>query len=129
MFVRNSNRAILNQHKWPLSEERQRFSCCALKPTSQNGIFRRDLMLLGLTSLSLTLPLSGISLVFFVWFWCMLWKYEILRTRENASNMWGGLHSTLCHWDTTHLLYHCCSCLLQWLLLKKSPKWRLLLMK
>ncbi|RDX99768.1 PsbP domain-containing protein 5, chloroplastic [Mucuna pruriens] len=58
LIFRNNTRAILNKHKCPLSEERPRFSCCALKPTLQNGIFRRDLMLLGLTSVSLTWPLS-----------------------------------------------------------------------
>ncbi|KAG5031008.1 hypothetical protein JHK82_014624 [Glycine max] len=58
LIFRNNTRAILNQHKCPFSEERPRFSCCALKPTSQNRIFRRDLMLLGLTSLSPTMPLS-----------------------------------------------------------------------
>ncbi|KAL2346809.1 hypothetical protein Fmac_000809 [Flemingia macrophylla] len=58
LIFRNSNRKILNKHTCRLSDERPRFSCCALKPTSQNRIFRRDLMLLGLTSLSLTCPLS-----------------------------------------------------------------------
>ncbi|KAL2655446.1 hypothetical protein AAZV13_04G066700 [Glycine max] len=58
LIFRNNNWTILNQRKCPLSEERPRFSCCALKPTSQNRIFRRDLMLLGLTSLSLPMPLS-----------------------------------------------------------------------
>ncbi|KAK7410300.1 hypothetical protein VNO78_00980 [Psophocarpus tetragonolobus] len=58
LIFRNNTGTILSQHKCPLSEERPRLSCYALKPTSQNTIFRRDLMLLGLTSVSLTWPLS-----------------------------------------------------------------------
>ncbi|XP_014500069.1 psbP domain-containing protein 5, chloroplastic [Vigna radiata var. radiata] len=58
LIFRNNNRAIFNQHNFPLSKERLRFSCCALKPTSQNRVFRRDLVLLGLTSVSLRWPLS-----------------------------------------------------------------------
>ncbi|KAK7352759.1 hypothetical protein VNO80_18187 [Phaseolus coccineus] len=58
LIFRNGSRAIFKQHNFPLSEERPRFSCCALKPTSQNRVFRRDLMLLGLTSVSLTWPIS-----------------------------------------------------------------------
>ncbi|XP_027355219.1 psbP domain-containing protein 5, chloroplastic [Abrus precatorius] len=58
ILLPNRSRVILNQHKCPLSEETPPFSCRALKPTSQNTIFRRDLLLFGLTSVSLTLPLS-----------------------------------------------------------------------
>ncbi|KAK7311847.1 hypothetical protein RJT34_10255 [Clitoria ternatea] len=55
LIFRNNNTRV---QKCPLSEERPRFSCCALKPTSQNRIFRRDLLLLGLTtSVSLTCPI------------------------------------------------------------------------
>ncbi|KAL1300959.1 hypothetical protein HN51_045578 [Arachis hypogaea] len=47
---------LLNQHK----HKRKHLSCCALKPTSQNNtFFRRDFVLFGLTSLSLTSPLSA----------------------------------------------------------------------
>lgn len=63
-FTRNNNNNtrvdILNQNKCPLSlsDERPHFSCCSLKPTSQSRISRRDLVLLGLTSVSLTCPFS-----------------------------------------------------------------------
>ncbi|WVZ19350.1 hypothetical protein V8G54_006672 [Vigna mungo] len=57
-LIFRNNRAIFNQHNFPLSKERLRFSCCALKPSSQNRVFRRDLVLLGLTSVSLRWPLS-----------------------------------------------------------------------
>ncbi|KAK7351416.1 hypothetical protein VNO77_10861 [Canavalia gladiata] len=59
IFRNNTNtKVLLNQHNCPLSKERSQIACYALKPTSQNGILRRDLMLLGLTSVSLTLPFS-----------------------------------------------------------------------
>ncbi|KAK7283050.1 hypothetical protein RIF29_12290 [Crotalaria pallida] len=59
LIFRNNNRVFLNQDNSPLlSNKRGNFSCPSSKPTSQNCIFRRDLMLLGLTSLTLTTPLS-----------------------------------------------------------------------
>ncbi|MED6206873.1 PsbP domain-containing protein 5, chloroplastic [Stylosanthes scabra] len=53
LILNNNNNNNLNQYK------HKHFSCCAFKPTSQNTIFRRDFVLFGLTSLSLTTPLSG----------------------------------------------------------------------
>ncbi|XP_015937238.1 psbP domain-containing protein 5, chloroplastic [Arachis duranensis] len=53
-LILNNN---LNQHKH--KHKRKHLSCCALKPTSQTDtFFRRDFVLFGLTSLSLTSPLS-----------------------------------------------------------------------
>lgn len=107
VFIRNNSRAIFKQHNFPLSEERPRFSCCALKPTSQNGVFRRDLMLLGLTSVSLTCPLSGASLAFSVWIWWLLRKYEIIRTCVISFDM---CFIMWCNWDTFALSLFFLSC-------------------
>ncbi|CAL0327240.1 unnamed protein product [Lupinus luteus] len=58
LIFRNNTSVFLSHVNSPLSYKRRVFSCHASKPTSQNSILRRDLMLLGLTSLSLTSPLS-----------------------------------------------------------------------
>ncbi|KAI4316261.1 hypothetical protein L6164_024258 [Bauhinia variegata] len=59
LFFRNYRGVILNRKRCGFSEEKGReFSCCALNPGAQDGIFRRNLVLMGLASLSITLPFS-----------------------------------------------------------------------
>lgn len=63
LVLRNHGRIIVNNKKCRISEGKREISCCALKPSSQSRICRRDLALvvLGLTSVSLTLP-SGMQI-------------------------------------------------------------------
>ncbi|KAF7817206.1 psbP domain-containing protein 5, chloroplastic [Senna tora] len=60
LFLRNHSRIIVNNKKCRVSKDKREISCYALKPSSQNGICRRDLalVLLGLASGSL-LPLRN----------------------------------------------------------------------
>ena len=59
LVVRNHTGMIINPKKCGLSEEKRQPSCYSQKPSSQNWIFRRDLVHIGLASVSVTLPLSG----------------------------------------------------------------------